>query len=244
MQEWVLVAGAASGIGRATTRELHQAGFKLVLADWNKAGLELLKSELTDVMTYEADVTNAEQVKLLTAFIIEKGIVLNGLIDTIGKAITLPLKSMKAEIYEDIFQVNVYSFHLLVSEIVAEGLLKLDGASVVVISSLTAEAGAKGKIAYGASKGALNSLVKSMAQELSTAGIRVNAINPGTVRSEMLDRLESNIGSENIGLIEKEYPLGFGSPQDVAAFAVYLVSSASGWMSGSVITIDGGYCIK
>jgi NAD(P)-dependent dehydrogenase (short-subunit alcohol dehydrogenase family) len=244
MQEWILVTGAASGIGRATALELHQAGFNVVLADLDIAGLDLLKSGLPDVLAIAADVTNEEQVKLITAYLKDNDIVLTGLIDTVGKAITLPLKSLKVETYKDLFMVNVFSFHLLVRELSAAGVFNAVGASVVVISSVTAELGAKGKIAYGASKGALNSLVKSMAQELSTSGIRINAISPGSLRSEMLDRLERSLGNNNIRLLEKEYPLGFGFPQDVAGLAVYMISSASRWMSGSVITIDGGFSIK
>jgi NAD(P)-dependent dehydrogenase (short-subunit alcohol dehydrogenase family) len=223
--------------------ELYESGFNLVLVDFNNTGLELMKSDMKDVLIFEANLTNASHVESLMAFLKEKNILLTGLVDTVGEAITIPLKAMKAEIYDDIFQVNVYSFHLLVNKLVEAGLFKSDGASVVVISSVTAETGAKGKIAYSASKGALNSLVRSMAQELSIAGIRVNAISPGTIRSEMLDKLENSLGTEKIQLIEKEYPLGFGFPKDVAAYVVHLISTASSWMSGSVITIDGGYSI-
>jgi NAD(P)-dependent dehydrogenase (short-subunit alcohol dehydrogenase family) len=140
-----------------------------------------------------------------------------------------------------LFDINSISFGLLVSELLKAELFNIDGASVVVISSITGEAGAMGKIAYGATKGAINSLMKSMAVELAEKHIRVNAICPGTIQSEMLERLEQRIGKDNVQILESSYPLRLGYPQDVAAFAVFLVSELSKWMTGSVIILDGGY---
>jgi NAD(P)-dependent dehydrogenase (short-subunit alcohol dehydrogenase family) len=241
MPEWVLVAGAASGIGKATAIELCEAGYNLVLVDINKAGLEKLQSLIPDSMIFEADLSDEKVVLGLSEFLSEQKILLSGVICTIGKAITMPVKSLHVRMYEDLFSLNVFSFHLLVRDLVKAEIFNPDGASVVTISSITADVGAKGKTAYGASKGSLNNLVRSMSLELSNKNIRINAISPGTILSEMLERLENNIGKENVEILKNSYPLGFGYPEDVASIAVYLISRTSKWMTGTVLTVDGGY---
>lgn len=96
---------------------------------------------------------------------------------------------------------------------------------------------------YSAAKGALNSFAKSLALELAPKRIRVNAVLPGMVVTNILN--ESSISSQQLEEHMKNYPIGrFGNPEDVAGLAVYLMSDASGWMTGSLLTIDGGYTLK
>jgi NAD(P)-dependent dehydrogenase (short-subunit alcohol dehydrogenase family) len=241
MKDRVLVAGAASGIGKAASIELFKEGYQLVLTDINLQGLQTLKGELPGTIIIETDLANEQSISKLINYLHDNQTILTALVDTVGVSLTMPLKSMHAKQYKDLFDINSISFGLLVSELLKAELFNIDGASVVVISSITGEAGARGKIAYGATKGAINSLMKSMAVELAEKHIRVNAICPGTIQSEMLERLEQRIGKDNVQILESSYPLRLGYPQDVAAFAVFLVSELSKWMTGSVIILDGGY---
>ncbi len=244
MLEWVLVAGAASGIGRQTALDLSGAGYGLLMVDINQAGLDVLHSQLPDALIIQADMKLEAEAVRIAEFVRLKGMKLQGVVDTVGKAVTMPFRTTNPALYDDIFATNVYSFQLLVSELLKAEVLSVKGASIVVVSSITGENGAKGKTAYGASKGALNALVRSMAVELAPQKIRVNAVSPGTIQSEMLDRLESNIGSDNLALLKQSFPLGIGLPEDVSGSILFLLSHFSGWMTGSVLTVDGGYSAK
>jgi NAD(P)-dependent dehydrogenase (short-subunit alcohol dehydrogenase family) len=244
MQEWILVAGAASGIGRQTALDLYGAGYDLLLVDMNQAGLDVLHSRLPGAHIMLADLTLEAEAARIAEFIRQKGLTLCGVVDTVGKAVTMPFRTMNAAFYEDILATNVYSFQILVSELLKADVFSTKSASVVVVSSITGETGAKGKAAYGASKGALNALVRAMAVELAPQNIRVNAVSPGTIQSEMLDRLASNIGSDNLALLKQSFPLGIGLPEDVSGSIVFLLSHFSGWMTGSVLMVDGGYSAK
>jgi NAD(P)-dependent dehydrogenase (short-subunit alcohol dehydrogenase family) len=241
MKQWVLVAGAASGIGKAAAIELYGEGYQLVLTDIDLIGLEKLKSELPGTLIIKTDLADELSVNRLTEHLRDNQVTLTALVDTVGKSLTMPLKSMYATQYVDMLGTNTASFGLLITKLLKAELFNADGSSVVVISSVAGETGARGKIAYGATKGAINSLIKSMAVELAEKHIRVNAICPGTIESEMLERLEQRIGRDNVQNLERSYPLGLGYPQDVTSFVVFLVSELSKWMTGSVITLDGGY---
>jgi NAD(P)-dependent dehydrogenase (short-subunit alcohol dehydrogenase family) len=193
MKDRVLVAGAASGIGKAASIELFKEGYQLVLTDINLQGLQTLKGELPGTIIIETDLANEQSISKLINYLHDNQTILTALVDTVGVSLTMPLKSMHAKQYKDLFDINSISFGLLVSELLKAELFNIDGASVLVISSITGEAGARGKIAYGATKGAINSLMKSMAVELAEKHIRVNAICPGTIQSEMLERLEQRM---------------------------------------------------
>ena len=115
--------------------------------------------------------------------------------------------------------------------------------TIVGISSVAALYGAPGKSAYSASKGALISLIKSLAAEYSGKKIRFNCVCPGYVDTPMLDAVTKLYKNEEdfSEAIVKKHPLGLGKPEDVANATVYLLSDASRWVTGSIMTVDGGY---
>jgi len=162
----------------------------------------------------------------------------------VGKAVTLPVQSMKPQAYEQLFDLNVVSFLGLLAQVKESGLFSPGLASVVVISSLVGELGARGKTAYSASKGALNATVRSLVQETAAQGLRLNAICPGTIQTGMLENLIASIGSAEVDKLASEFPLGFGCATDVADLACFLLSPASRWMTGQVLTIDGGFSAR
>ena len=118
--------------------------------------------------------------------------------------------------------------------------------TIVGISSVAALYGASGKSAYSASKGALISLIKSLAAEYSGKKIRFNCVCPGYVDTPMLDAVKKLYKNEKdfSESIVKKHPLGLGNPEDVANAVVYLLSDAAKWVTGSVMTVDGGYGVR
>jgi NAD(P)-dependent dehydrogenase (short-subunit alcohol dehydrogenase family) len=114
------------------------------------------------------------------------------------------------------------------------------GASIIFISSIAGELGMKGNSIYSSTKAALNSTTKVLAAELSSQLIRVNAIAPGQVQTNLTETISSTVSSESIDLDKKKYPLGYGTPSDIAYLAIFLLSIKSRWITGATLNIDGG----
>ena len=241
-KEVILIVGAGSGIGKSIAEQLIALKEDIVIADINLNKWD--SSSINNVLFYQLDVTDEESINFMIENFRTEEIYLKGLVYTVGKAITLPLKSIKIETYQELIEINTISFFNLIETLATQQLISEQGASIVVISSVVGQYGARGKIAYGLTKGAIDSGIKSLALELASKNIRVNAIAPGTVQTEMLDKLISSIGEEEVNKMLLDYPLGLGYPQDISDLTFFLLSNQSKWITGSVITIDGGYSAR
>jgi NAD(P)-dependent dehydrogenase (short-subunit alcohol dehydrogenase family) len=241
-KEVILVIGAGSGIGKAIAEQLIELKEAIIIADINLNKWD--SNPKNNILFYQLNVTNEESINIMIEHFRTEDISINGLIYTVGKAVTLPLNSIKTETYKELIELNTLSFFNLISKLATHQLISEQGASIVVISSVVGQYGARGKIAYGLTKGAIDSGIKSLALEMASKNIRVNAIAPGTVQTEMLDKLISSIGEEEVKKMLLDYPLGVGYPQDISELAVFLLSKQSKWITGSIITIDGGYSAR
>ena len=238
----ILIVGGGSGIGKAIAEQLITLKEDIIIADINLNKWD--SSQIKNVLHYQLNVTNEESINIMIEHFRTEDIHLKGLVYTVGKAVTLPLNSIKTETYKELIELNTMSFFNLISKLATQQLISEEGASIVVISSIVGQYGARGKIAYGLTKGAIDSGIKSLALELASKNIRINAIAPGTVQTEMLDKLISSIGEEEVNKMLLDYPLGLGYPQDISDLAFFLLSKQSKWITGSVITIDGGYSAR
>lgn len=232
----VLVTGASSGIGRATAIECSKLGAKVVITARHEERLKETLSALEGdghqlilcEMTSDDDLTN----------LVETVPVLDGLVCNAGINKLVPIRQLKAEDLSHIFEVNTFSSIILLQKLMKKKKLAED-ASVVYTSSISGiGAAAVGESMYIASKGALSAFVKAAALECSKKGIRVNAVCPGMVKTEMSDAYDLNEG-DNEDL--KNYPLGrYANPADIAWAIIYLLSNASSWVTGTNLVIDGG----
>jgi NAD(P)-dependent dehydrogenase (short-subunit alcohol dehydrogenase family) len=238
----ILIVGGGSGIGKAIAERLIKLKEDIIIADINLNKWD--SSQIKNVLHYQLNVTNEESINIMIEHFRTEDIKINGLVYTVGKAVTLPLNSIKTETYKELIELNTMSFFNLISKLATQQLFSDQGASIVVISSIVGQYGARGKIAYGLTKGAIDSGIKSLALEMASNNIKVNAIAPGTVQTEMLDKLISSIGEEAVKKMLLDYPLGLGYPQDISDLAVFLLSKQSKWVTGSIITIDGGYSAR
>lgn len=232
----VLVSGASSGIGRATALACAEAGAKVVITGRSAERLNKTFKQLpgeghiqiTADLSDRADIIKiAEEVPSLT-----------GVVNCAGINKRALLKIVKEDDIDNIMDINFKSQVLL-----QQALLKkkkvAKGASIVFVASRAPFAPAVGNGIYAASKGALIAYAKVLGLELADRGIRVNCINPAVVWTE-LTKAEESAGID-YSEIERNYPLKrFGQPEDVANLAVYLLSDASSWMTGSSIDITGG----
>lgn len=232
----VLVTGASSGIGRATAIECSKLGAKVVITARHEERLKETLSALEGdghqlilcEMTSDDDLAN----------LVETVPVLDGLVCNAGINKLVPIRQLKAEDLNHIFEVNTFSSIILLQKLMKKKKLAED-ASVVYTSSISGiGAAAVGESMYIASKGALSAFVKAAALECSKKGIRVNAVCPGMVKTEMSDAYDLNEG-DNEDL--KNYPLGrYANPVDIAWAIIYLLSNASSWVTGTNLVIDGG----
>lgn len=235
----ILVTGASSGMGRVFCRMIAKEGATVSLIARNKERLQ----ETLDGMEggghryYVCDLTDEEQVKAT----LEHLNPVDGVVFCAGINDFVPLKFIKYEKLEKMFQTNYFSQVLLTQLLVKRKLIN-DGASLVYISSLSSVLGVHGTLLYASSKAALNSAVRVIASELAPKKIRANAICPGIVRTEMLTG--TNIDEEAFTKQEAEYPLGLGSPQDVGYAVLYHLSDGSKWLTGNCMILDGGYSLK
>lgn len=232
----VLVTGASSGIGRATAIECSKLGAKVVITARHEERLKETLSALEGdghqlilcEMTSDDDLTT----------LVETVPVLDGLVCNAGINKLVPIRQLKAEDLNHIFEVNTFSSIILLQKLMKKKKLAED-ASVVYTSSISGiGAAAVGESMYIASKGALSAFVKAAALECSKKGIRVNAVCPGMVKTEMSDAYDLNEGgNEDL----KNYPLGrYANPVDIAWAIIYLLSNASSWVTGTNLVIDGG----
>ena len=171
---------------------------------------------------------------------------LDGCVFSAGIPQVCPVKHFKREEIETIFSINSIAPMMMTSALL-KGKKISRGSSLVFIESISGVfVGTKADVSYNASKAALNGFVKGAALELAGQGIRINAINPGLVPTNILnlsDKLSS--GKSHVDLMMDKYPLKrLGTVEDIAYGAVYLLSDASSWITGINLVIDGGYTLN
>lgn len=239
----ILVSGASSGIGKSISTTLIQYGAKVIGVSRNAEKLNKLKDELGGNFNYQIKdlVSDIESNSKFINEISDKFGKLSGLVLNAGNLVSYPLQATKYQKSKELFDLN---FHANLS--LLKGFSKPrnnigQGSSVVAISSIVSNVSMLGTVSYGASKAALNSLVRTSAIELSRSGIRVNSILPGHIKTEAL---KSQLSEEFLSDLEDKYPLGLGKESDVANLASFLLSDSSRWITGQEIIIDGGASIK
>ena len=235
----ILITGASSGIGRVVAQYVAREKGQVVLVDRNEERLNetLVTLENGDHNYFCCDLTKEEELKSIVDSIGH----LDGVVFCAGVNEFVPVKFINQEKINSMFQINYFSQIILIQKLLKKKLIN-KGASLVFISSISSLLGTPGTTLYAASKGAINSTVKVLAVELSGMRIRVNAICPGIVRTQMIGN--TNISEEQFLEQEKLYPLGLGSPEDVANAVIYHLSEGSRWLTGNIMVLDGGFSLK
>lgn len=232
----ILVTGASSGIGRQIAISCAERGAAVMITARRKKVLDELKASLPGEghCSLPADLTSGSDITNL----VDNLPTLDGVIHCAGVSQIALCKNITEEIIDTVFAVNFKAPVLLQAELIKKGKLK-KGSSVVLLSSITASTPMYGNAVYSASKGALLSYAKCLGLELAKRDIRVNCICPAMVWTDLITKEAPDLDS--LKETEKEYPLKrFGSPVDISDLAVYLLSDASSWMTGSAIDITGG----
>jgi 2-keto-3-deoxy-L-fuconate dehydrogenase len=229
------VTGAGSGIGEAVARALHRDGARVTLADISLERVQSLAGELGEDRAVAQALDVREEGQVRQAIPGDLDVLIN--IAGIGSTTTAPETSL--EIWEDVFAVNARGTFLTCKHAIPS-MIERGGGSIVNMASVAGLVGLRNRAAYCASKGAVIAFTRALAVDHVAAGVRVNAVCPGTVDSPWVQRLVADAG-ESLDALRARQPMGrLGRPGEIAEAVLYLASDAAAFVTGTVLTIDGG----
>ena len=244
MEKIALVTGSSRGIGRAIARELAREGWKVcinyrVRRDCAESLLEEISAFGGEAMIYGADVSRREEVNAMVAAIKANWGEVSLLVNNAGVAGQALFQDVTDELWHRYFSVNVDgAFHAI--QAVLPPMLREHEGCIINVSSMWGLRGASCEVTYSCTKAALIAMSRSLALELAPTNIRVNCIAPGVIKTDMLDALPADV----LPQLAEETPLRrLGTPEDIAHLAVFLASDKASFITGQVITADGGFIV-
>jgi NAD(P)-dependent dehydrogenase (short-subunit alcohol dehydrogenase family) len=241
-----VITGAAMGIGRATAEVFASEGARIVATDVDGEALDRLREQLAaggaEVVAVVGDVSKPDDAKSMIAAAVER----YGRIDVlVANAGIIPLRTIVDATPDDWDEVMAVDGRgmFLTCKYAIEAMLETGGGSIVCLSSISGLAGQKSQSTYGPAKFVASGLTKHLAVEWADRGIRVNAVAPGTIRTERVRRLPDEPGgTEYIEAIERMHPMGrLGEPGEVAQAIAFLASDQASFITGAILPVDGGY---
>jgi NAD(P)-dependent dehydrogenase (short-subunit alcohol dehydrogenase family) len=236
----ILITGASSGIGAATAVLCDSLGATVILTGRNGTTLaETAKKLQKQAMIHIADLTKQNDITEL----VKQCDGIDGLVNCAGIVKPLPVKYIREKNIKEMFDANFSSAVLLCSELSSAKKFN-DAASVVFISSISSNHPYIGGAMYSASKAALEAFCRAFAIEHAGKKIRANVVSPALVKTKIFTETELATSEEEMKAYEAQYPLGFGEPEDVANAIAFLLSSASKWITGTTINMDGGLLLS
>lgn len=240
-----LITGAGSGIGRACAIAFAREGARVVLVGRRKLPLDTVAQEIggDNVFAIAGDISKKEDIERVVAETVAKCGRLDVLVNNAAKLVGGTAESHSLDEWDETFDTNVRGLWLL-SRAALPHMRKAGKGSIINISSVLGLIGAKNRVAYASSKGAVTLMTKAMALDHAHEQIRVNAICPGIVDTELVAQFIHNAPDPEAARKQRMalHPLGrFGQPEDIACAAVYLASDESAWVTGTAVPIDGGY---
>ncbi|MEX0326223.1 MAG: SDR family NAD(P)-dependent oxidoreductase [Puniceicoccaceae bacterium] len=234
----VLLGGIAGGIGSALAARLLSEGHDV--GGFGRAGdkLDALKDNFPDLSIYAADATDSSAVsRAVDAFVAAKG-GLDAYVHAVGNVSLKPLHMLSDEDWRDVVGINLDSAFYAARACIGHMRKQRQG-TLLFFSSVAAQAGLSNHEAIAAAKGGVSGLVRSIAATYASNGIRANAIAPGLVKTPATSMLTSN--EQALRISERMHPLGrVGEADEIASLAAWMLSDHASWMTGQVISMDGG----
>jgi NAD(P)-dependent dehydrogenase (short-subunit alcohol dehydrogenase family) len=244
-----VITGAAKGIGRATADLFATEGARLVATDIDAAGLERLREDLdsrgAECVTVLGDVSKPDDARRM----IDAAVVHYGRLDIlVANAGIIPLRTITdatPEDWDEVMSIDGRGM-FLTCKYAIEQMLRNGGGSIVCLSSISGMAGQSSQSTYGPAKFVASGLTMHLAVEWADKGIRVNAVAPGTIRTERVRQLPDEPGgTEYVEQIIRMHPMGrLGEPEEVARAIVFLASDEASFITGAILPVDGGYLAR
>jgi 3-oxoacyl-[acyl-carrier protein] reductase len=240
----VLITGSSRGIGRATAKLFAENGYN-VLINYNKSEKEAtelyneLKSKGYSVSIYKADVSNVHEANSMIKFCIGKFERIDVLINNAGIGKAKLFTDITNEEWHEMLNVNLNSV-FYTTQMALKYMIPEHSGKIINISSIFGVVGGSYEVHYSTSKAAIIGMTKALAKELGPSNIQVNCIAPGAIQTDML----SNVSDEILEVIKNDTPLmRLGTPEDIANCALFLASDNSDFITGQVISPNGGFVI-
>ena len=241
MDEVAMITGATRGIGKQIALTLANEGYNIVL-NYRTENDELIQakneieSKNVKCLTVQGDVTNFEDCKQMIESAIKEFGKIDVLINNAGITKDMLLARMKEEDFKQVIDVNLVGTFNMTKNVISY-MMKARNGRIINISSVVGIAGNAGQTNYSASKAGIIGFTKSLAKEVASRNILVNAVAPGFIETNMTDVLKQEVKDE----IAKNIPLKrMGTPKDVANVVKFLASEDSSYITGQVISVDGG----
>lgn len=241
-----MITGAASGIGRATAELFAREGARLVVTDISGEPLLALAEELRQAGAEVETVIGDVSIETDARRMIEAAVDRFGRLDVlVANAGIIPLGDaleVSAAGWDEVMAIDGRGM-FLTCKFAIEAMLATGGGAIVCLSSISGVAGQKRQAAYGPAKFIATGLTMHLAVEWADRGIRVNAVAPGTIRTERVKQIpEEPGGAQYLAEIEQRHPMGrLGEPAEVASAIVFLASDDASFITGVVLPVDGGY---
>lgn len=237
---YIVITGAASGIGYAVAESQLRCCNKVIAVDLNADRLLERFGDNPSVKTIACDLTTDEGFKYLTSEIKAACDGVGGFVHAAGIDVMSPIGLIHPAAMQKLFAIHAIFPVRFLGWMIKKGN-HTEKASCVLISSLSAHEGAKGHVAYAAAKGAVEGILKPAAAELLDKGIRLNAVVLGVVETEMSQGWIKKLTIEQKTRLGHDYPLGLGTPEMVADTVDFLLSQNARWIAGQTLVCDGGH---
>lgn len=235
-----LVTGAASGLGAAIAIALAEAGAQVAVHGNRRAALDTAKEIGTSAAAFQADLSDTTGAEKLFADVRQQFGRVDILVNNAGTIHRDAAEEFKLDDWQRVLQVNLTSVFQLSQLVGGDLISRKSGGKIINIASLLSFQGGIRVPAYSASKGGVAQLTKALANEWAPHNIQVNAIAPGYFATSNTEALQAD-PTRNRQILER-IPAGrWGKPQDLAGAAVYLASAASDYVTGTILTVDGGW---
>jgi 3-oxoacyl-[acyl-carrier protein] reductase len=244
MNQVALITGASRGIGAAIARSLAQAGYRVAINYCQSEEKALaLRDELiaqgADAMAVQADVSDFDAVQAMVGQVLARWRRIDVLVNNAAIAQQKLFIDISPLEWRRMFQVNVDGAYNCL-QAVLPGMISRKSGAVVNLSSMWGQVGASCEVHYSAAKAALIGLTRALAKELGPSGIRVNCVAPGVILTDM----NAALGEETLEALREETPLeALGRPEDVARAVRFLAGPESGFVTGQVLGVNGGFII-